>query len=261
MSKQIPFSFDELVFDHRNKEYGAYVLRRASDRNALAGLLLATALASAFILIPYLFGSPKDLSELLPEKPPIPLTNPFMEPVPPPPTKKMPQPPNSGGTIRHLAMVVSISEMDSITTIEELKDLNPGRTTQNGDGFSDLPGNDDWGRDVIGDGDGDNTKPLKFAEKMPQFPGGDDSLMIYLAKNTRYPQPAKELGTQGTVYVSFVVDQYGRITDVELIRGIGAGCDEEAMRVISGMPRWSPGRQGGRPVKVQYRLPIRFVLQ
>ena len=95
---------------------------------------------------------------------------------------------------------------------------------------------------------------------MPEFPGGQSELMAYLSKNIRYPDKAVEEEIQGKVYIGFTVDEKGYITDVKVTRGIGGGCDEEAVRVVKAMPRWKPGTQNGRAVKTMYNLPVRFQL-
>lgn len=100
-----------------------------------------------------------------------------------------------------------------------------------------------------------------IVEQMPSFPGGDAELMKYLGKNTKYPAIAKDAGIQGTVYVTFVVDKNGKVQDAKVLRSIGGGCDEEAIRVVEKMPDWSPGKQRGKTVPVQYNLPIRFTLR
>jgi periplasmic protein TonB len=98
-------------------------------------------------------------------------------------------------------------------------------------------------------------------ESMPEFPGGEPALYAYLAENIKYPQMAKESGIQGRVFVTFVVERDGRVTDVRVLRGIGGGCDEEAIRVVQNMPKWTPGKQRGKSVRVQYNLPVKFTLQ
>lgn len=103
--------------------------------------------------------------------------------------------------------------------------------------------------------------PFIIVENMPTFPGGEKKMMEYVAKNVKYPQLAKEVGTQGRVFVSFVVEKDGSITNVTILRGIGSGCDEEAMRVVKSMPKWNPGLQCGRAVRVSCNLPINFKLQ
>jgi periplasmic protein TonB len=102
---------------------------------------------------------------------------------------------------------------------------------------------------------------VDFSEVMPEPVGGMSTWNDYLSKNLKYPSTARRIGIEGTVYVSFVVEKSGEITDVQLLRGIGGGCDEEAIRVIENAPIWKPGYQRGRPVKVRMRVPIRFKLQ
>ncbi|MDY0344580.1 MAG: energy transducer TonB [Lentimicrobium sp.] len=97
-------------------------------------------------------------------------------------------------------------------------------------------------------------------EDQPSFPGGDAARIRYLQENIKYPQMARESGIQGTVYVTFVVERNGAVTDVRVLRGIGGGCDEEAVRVIKAMPKWNPGKQRGKPVRVQFNMPIKFTL-
>ncbi len=112
----------------------------------------------------------------------------------------------------------------------------------------------------------DQSKPqkedtiFKVVEKMPLFNQGKDELYSYLGKNIKYPDEAKEKGIQGTVYVTFVVEKNGSITNVKILRGIGAGCDEEAVRVVKSMPKWTPGYQDGKPVRVVFNLPIKYKL-
>ena len=96
---------------------------------------------------------------------------------------------------------------------------------------------------------------------MPGFPGGEEELFRFLGKNIKYPAMAKDAGIKGMVYVNFVVWIDGTIKDVKVLRGIGGGCDEEAMRVVKSMPKWKPGKQRGKTVPVSYNLPIRFTLK
>ena len=99
-----------------------------------------------------------------------------------------------------------------------------------------------------------------IVEDKPGFPGGDAAMYQYLGKNINYPSQARRMGIEGRVFVQFVVNQDGSISDVQAIKGIGAGCDEEAERVIKGMPKWKPGKQRGRAVKVRMVLPVFFKL-
>jgi len=104
------------------------------------------------------------------------------------------------------------------------------------------------------------TEIFTVVEDQPGYPGGDEARIKYLAENIKYPQMARESQIQGTVYVTFVVEKDGRVRDVRVLRGIGGGCDEEAIRVIQNMPRWNPGKQRGKPVRVQFNMPIKFTL-
>ena len=99
-----------------------------------------------------------------------------------------------------------------------------------------------------------------MVEEQPSYPGGEEARISYLQQNLKYPEEAKEFGIQGKVFVTFIVEVNGSITDVRVLRGIGGGCDEEAIRVIKGMPKWNPGKQKGVKVRVQFNLPLKFTL-
>ncbi len=102
---------------------------------------------------------------------------------------------------------------------------------------------------------------FRVVESMPEFPGGAKALYAYLSDNLIYPEMAKETGISGKVYITFVVERDGSITDVQVLRGIGGGCDEEAVRVIRGMPKWTPGKQRNVPVRVQFILDIKCLFR
>jgi protein TonB len=97
-------------------------------------------------------------------------------------------------------------------------------------------------------------------ESAPGFPGGPLALKQFITEHLAYPVLAREANIQGTVYLSFIVGKTGEISDVRVLRGIGGGCDEEAVRVVQMMPRWEPGRQRGMPVHVRFNLPVKFTL-
>lgn len=99
-----------------------------------------------------------------------------------------------------------------------------------------------------------------IVEEQPQPQGGINAFYEYVKKNLNYPAQARRMGIEGKVYVQFVVDKDGKITDVTAVKGIGAGCDEEAVQVVQNAPPWNPGKQRGRPVKVRMILPITFKL-
>jgi len=107
----------------------------------------------------------------------------------------------------------------------------------------------------------DSTGVFTVVEEMPVYQGGVNELYKFLGNNIKYPQQAKDEQIQGRVFVSFVIEEDGKITNVKVLRGIGGGCDEEAIRVVSMMPNWTPGKQRGKNVRVAYNLPIKFTLQ
>jgi TonB family protein len=98
-------------------------------------------------------------------------------------------------------------------------------------------------------------------EAMPEYPGGMPALSNFLRSQLKYPKEAKKRNIGGTVFVGFVVDNTGQVKDVKVVKGIGFGCDEEAVRVVAAFPPWNPGRQRGQAVSVRYALPIRFLMQ
>ena len=97
-------------------------------------------------------------------------------------------------------------------------------------------------------------------EEAPEFPGGPAKLLEYIQNNLEYPKTARKNDIQGRVFVGFVIEEDGSVSDVKILRGIGYGCDEEAIRLVSSLPKFKPGKQRGKPVRVQYTLPIVFKL-
>ena len=106
----------------------------------------------------------------------------------------------------------------------------------------------------------DVDEVYRVVEQMPQFPGGDVALMKYIGKNVRYPFRAKEYGIEGKVYVTFIINKEGKVTNVEVIRGVDPDLDKEAKRVIESLPKFTPGKQRGKAVRVQFTIPINFKL-
>jgi len=247
-----------MVFANRNKEYGGYQIRKKYQRRVVMALLFSIGGLVLLIGIPKLisvlstvnFGAKDKVTDVitLAEPPPIDKTTPPPPPViPPPPVQQ---------TIKFTPpKVVKDEEVEEPPpTQEETKDVQVATVTQEGN--KDLP---DLPPDPVAVEA--EEKPFIVVEEMPTFPGGEDKLMKYLRDNIKYPPVARENGIQGRVYVTFVVDKDGKIKDLKLLRGIGGGCDEEAMRVVKSMPDWKPGRQNGRNVPVQYNLPVNFALR
>lgn len=111
------------------------------------------------------------------------------------------------------------------------------------------------------DDDNPQAEVFQFVEQMPEFPGGDNELMRYIRTNIHYPAVAKENGIEGKVIINFIINKDGKITGAHVVRGIGGGCDEEALRVIRHMPAWKPGMQNGKAVNTALNLPVTFTLK
>jgi protein TonB len=246
---------DEIVFSDRNKEYGAYALRKAYKRFVNRSLLIGIGIILAVALIPFFIwkqtaraGSETNVSM---EQMSV-VTNKAEEappPPPPPPEQQMEQ------KARFTAPVVTTDTTEVIAINQD--DL--AKTTNNNVNTNEeVVVEDDGGEQIIEEVV--ETPIFTVVEEMPTFPGGDESRVKFLTENIKYPQMARESGIQGTVYVTFVIDEKGRVADVKVLRGIGGGCDEEAVRVVKMMPPWNAGKQSGKPVRVQFNMPIKFTL-
>ena len=106
----------------------------------------------------------------------------------------------------------------------------------------------------------DEDPIFQVVEVNPEFPGGNEARIRFLQENMRYPAEAREKSIQGTVFVTFVVEKDGSLSGAKILRGIGGGCDEEVLRIVEMMPKWTPGKQRGQNVRVQFNMPIRFTL-
>ena len=116
--------------------------------------------------------------------------------------------------------------------------------------------NEDFGEEIIEI----EELPLDFAQQMPCFPGGEKKLLKFLNENTNYPEYSREINSQGTVYISFVVEKNGSITNIQLLKGVDQHINKESVRVVNSMPKWKPGKQMGKKVRVRQILPIKFTL-
>ena len=166
----------------------------------------------------------------------IPITIQKKKPLPPPPRQ-----------------VVNIKVVDDKTNIDDSFTLDATIDEDDSSGFYQLSDEPEEEKD--------ENIPYISVQKMPEFRGGTAALMRYLATNIKYPPYAKEAGIQGRVFINFVVERDGSITAVKVLRGIGGGCDEEAVRVVKAMPKWKPGIQRSKPVRVSFNLPVKFTLQ
>jgi protein TonB len=171
--------------------------------------------------------------------------------VEPPPPPVEPPPPLKIESVQFTQLEAADEPVEEPPpTQEALTETNAGTITQEGEKMDAPPPPVE-------------TEPQIFTivEEMPSFPGGEAELFKYLGKTVKYPPMAQDANITGVVYMTFVVDENGKVKDPKVLRGIGGGCDEEALRVVKNMPNWEPGKQRGKPVRVQYNLPIRFTLR
>lgn len=259
-------SLDDLLFRGKNKSYGAYDLRKSYPRHLTRSLIIFLFMVVGIIIAYVAYDKLKDKVIFKTEAPIRKVTElkappPLNENTPPPPPP--PPPPPVQATIQFVPpKVVDVAPPDEeLRTVEEIKESNAQISTTNqvGQENIDLDAGDDAGTGVV---EAPKVEePLVFAEQMPEFPGGDDALMAYLQRNIKYPAFALESEIEGVVMVNFVVNADGSISKVNKTKGIGGGCDEEALRVIRNMPKWKPGKQGGQPVPVYFDVPVNFKIE
>lgn len=262
----------DLVFDGKNKNYGAYKLRELSTKRHLIAFLCTVLLAAFLAFLPTLIETvtPKakeqvqiaevtqlidlELEKQLEEQQLI-----REETAPPPPPLKE--------TVQYVAP--KIVDAEEVTDENELKSQDELLETKIQISILDQEGTDD--EDAVDIADLQQHQVVieekveeqiyRGVEQMPEFPGGEKELMKYLNDNITYPVIAAENGIQGRVTLEFVVSETGAISDVKVIQKLDPSCDKEAMRVIQAMPKWIPGMQNGRAVKVYYTVPVTFKLQ
>ena len=259
----------DIVFEGRNKEYGAYQLRKQNNRNTnkamiIGGLFFIIAVSTPVIL-KYIEGLNSDNVEKVKETEVILSTPPPVDEkkVPPPPPVE-PPPPKVDQVKFPPPVVKPDAEVveEEPPTIQELEKADPGQKTIKGDPNADIVINTPVGEGPINqEKTEDPNEIFTNVEVLPTFPGGLEQFGKFLGKNLRYPPIARENGIQGRVFCTFVVEKDGSLTDIKVARGIGGGCDEEAIRVLRSSPKWNPGVQNGRNVRVSYTVPIFFQLQ
>ena len=253
-------SWNNMVFEGKNKSYGAYELREENSKTSLIALGVGTLLFTALMALPLIdwgaLGSKDeekitmvDMAKLAPPPPP---DKPLVPPPPPPP----PAPKIDEVKFVKPKIVEKEKVVEEIKTIEELKDKNVGA--------KDVKGNDE-GKILIDEPAGDGEKDNKIVEDntiynavevKPDFPGGIAKFYAYVAKNFKTPDDEE---INGKIIVQFVVEKDGNLTDIKILRDLGFGTGKEAIRVLNSSPKWKPGIQNGRPVSVLYNLPISIV--
>lgn len=265
----------DLVFEGRNKAYGAYRLRKSTTkRNILAMVAVVILLVVAFIILTVknfvdeqrAKVAMTQVAELTNYKQPEKKAEVKQKKVEVEPERVVERVKSS---IKFTAPVIKKDE--EVKPDEELKTQDELMSTKTAIGTFDVKGNDDANgevlkaKEVIAEPEPpkheEENKVFDIVEQQPLFPGGPAALIKYLSENTKYPVVAQENGVQGRVTVQFVVEKDGSISDVHVLRGVDPSLDKEAVRVVKSMPRWTPGKQNGITVRVNYRVPVLFRLQ
>lgn len=258
----------DLIFEGRNKDYGAYKMRARAARRLNFSVVLVIVIAAVGFSIPRL------ITMVTPEKKEVMTEVTTLSQLEEPEVKQeevqkvqpvAPPPPALKSSIKFTAPVIKkdeeVADEDQMKSQEELTE---SKVTIS---IADVKGTDEEGGVLVEDLKEIVTEaPVEeevfdMVEQNPQFPGGPAELMSYLSKNIRYPVIAQENGIQGRVICQFVVGSDGSIRDIKVMRGVDASLDKEAIRVIQSMPKWIPGRQNGKAVSVRFTLPVTFRLQ
>jgi protein TonB len=265
------YSLDDIVFEGRHQAYGAYAIRKAYPQHVLKAttcMFAAVGLVIAAAHVGLLYNS----DQLPITKPPKNIIQIETVILPKVEDRIIEQP-----VTKQLNQVVPVSATKrSVTTRivpdeTPVKESNPDQTlfTEAEPGLQDALGEsgtgaisavDNSGSITGSETAGSGTEIRDFVERMPEFSGGMKKMYEYIRQNLRYPNEARRLGLEGTVVVTFVVDNAGYISDIKVLKDVGGGTAEEAIRVIRGMKPWQPGRQNGQPVSVRFTLPLRFSL-
>lgn len=263
----IPSTLDDIVFENRNKAYGAYELRTHYTTNINRALMIGVSCFLLMLLTNFLFARQKDENldkegvvinvQKLPDEE-LPIIEKPKEPEPPKPVEQV-------KTIKFLIPEVveeTNNEMPPPTP-EELENAVISNKTQDGIETNEIaaepPTEAPTAITTVLEIKEDNT-PFTTVEVQPSFMGGNSEMYKFLGKNLKYPTAAQRANIQGKVFLSFIVEKDGSITDIETMKGIGFGCDEEAMRVVKLMPKWIAGKQNGRNVRVKFTIPVFFKL-
>ena len=268
----------DLIFEGRNKEYGAYKLRKQTPKRNIQSIIAIAILAVLFVGF-YVAKSAYDQYQMSHQKNDqitelSTLNQPKKEAKV---ERKQIEQPKEKEVVKEVKSSIKftapvIKKDNEVKPEEEMKTQDQLMDTKTAIGALDVKGNSDQGEIMkvtqrVADEPVKEDKPevenkvFDVVEQMPSFPGGPSALMQYLSNNVKYPVVAQENGVQGRVVVSFVVERDGSITDVKVVRSVDPSLDREASRVVSSMPKWIPGKQNGSPVRVKYNVPVSFKLQ
>ena len=257
-----PEKWEDIVFEHRNKAYGAYFNRISYSKHVVWAVIITILFLGLVVAAPTIkeWLTSDDLNESddhlknmtvnLDQPPPITPNQ------PPPPDVRIPPPVKT--IIKFLPPKVTekeVVEEEEMPTIEEIKQNETGSVAVEGTGEVVF---EEPVQEIVAPSDEDVI--FTVVEQQAEFTGGYEAMAKFLQKNLKYPAAPRRMGIEGSVFVGFVVDREGNISDITIVKGIHADCDKEAIRVVKMMPNWKPGKQNGRAVKSRFVLPIKFKL-
>lgn len=250
-------AFDDIVFEERNKEYGAYKLRKRYNRTVAIALLIGILILGTAVITPYINAKALENRskraerqvEIKMEK----LDQPNEQIAPPPPP-----PPPPTDVVQQQKYVPPVV-VDSIRP-EDVKQLMTADQAQTEVKNTEVVEPVQQVKEEVQESEAE-PEPFVVVEEMPMFPGGEKALQQYIADHTEYPEIAKENNIQGKVIVRFCVTPKGGVSQVSVLKGVDPELDKEAIRVVNTLPTFKPGKQGGKPVPVWYMVPINFTLK
>lgn len=279
-NKILKTSYLDILFDGKNKKYGGYELRKKYPRRALVAGLISVLVVGGVFGATLIKRKPKDegltanvptVTEMKNLEPPPPLKE-NEPPPPPPPTAPPPVKPSVKFTVPEIKKDAEVPKEEKLVEKPKDEKVVVGKSTQAGSddpnaldpSLSNLPSGNGKPEPVKTGGDGDGgpskTEIFRSVENPPKAPYDWNK---YLSNNVKYPNAAREDGIQGKVYVSFVVERDGSISNVSVAKGkeLGNGLPEEAVRVVKSMPKWEPGKQNGQAVRCYFTVPVNYRLQ
>ncbi len=256
-NKNLIPGFDEIVFRERNKEYGAYKLRKKYNRTVIVSLFVGIIIVGTAVITPYINAKAAENKQSRKERQVeikmenLDQPNETVAPPPPPP----PPPADVVQQQKYIPPVV----VDSVKP-EEVNQLMTADEAQDEVQNTEVVEVQQTVKEEVQEAEPEEV-PFVVVEEMPSFPGGDAALLKYIADHTNYPEVAKENNIQGRVIVRFCVTAKGGVSQVSVLKGVDPELDKEAIRVVQTLPKFKPGKQGGKPVPVWYMVPITFTLK
>ncbi|NDV94545.1 energy transducer TonB [Dysgonomonas sp. 521] len=263
----------DIVFEGRNKSYGAFELRQSSWKRHIIAFGIILLLMCFVAALPAILNTVKAATGIRAEvkdeykiaiiDQPLNNVEDVAKPVVPEPPKFVNMTKFVPPTIVEDSKVKDDEQMVMMDDVTKGKDAIGAFDVKDGSNDADAIRKEiEKIIEPVDKGDTEKKPEIfKVAEQMPQFPGGQDEMYKFIGNNLKYPVVDQEMGIQGRVTVRFVVSKTGEITNIELLKGISPTCDKEAIRVIKSMPKWIPGKQSGNPVQVYFTMPIVFKLK